>query len=170
MVNVRVILKKDTGHKIVLKSPKRELIEYIADLPEGSLLAGWPGHSRIIEGVPYWAAQPVLLSYELYAPFSVRIIHLLRPRMNAFIDAYFATELGPIRRLQDEFGVTHLIVNKRDYGKVPGLFQPFRDRTKKIWEEGTKKGFILVKYVDKGNLQRAGDDILVSISDLLSNE
>jgi hypothetical protein len=50
----------------------------------------------------------------------------MRRRMQALIDAYFANDAVPLRRLREEFGVTHLLVDREHYGRhPPRYFEPF---------------------------------------------
>ncbi|MEE8156492.1 MAG: hypothetical protein V3T53_16170 [Phycisphaerales bacterium] len=55
----------------------------------------------------------------------------MRRRMTAIICAYFASGPGPLMKLRDEFGVTHLIVDRRHYQKGANLsfFEPFDTMT-----------------------------------------
>ena len=49
--------------------------------------------------------------------------------MDALVDAYLARSVEPLVRLRDEFGVTHLLVEKRHFdGHPPSYFAPFEAR------------------------------------------
>lgn len=55
----------------------------------------------------------------------------MRARMDALFDAYFCTDAAPLYRLRDQFGVTHLIVETRDFTDAkhpPEYFAPWRSR------------------------------------------
>jgi hypothetical protein len=102
----------------------RPLYEQIARLPPASLIAGWP--EGVMDNVPYVSARKILVGFEIHQAYHERYVREMRRRMEAFIDAYFSTDIGPLRRLRDDFGVTHLLVDRDHYlGEPPHYFKPF---------------------------------------------
>ena len=81
----------------------------LASLPPDSMIAGWP--SGTIDDVPYFSRRRALVTFETLQAFHVQYTLEMRRRTNAVIEAYFAAEPGPLVRLRDEFGVTHLLVD-----------------------------------------------------------
>ena len=58
-------------------------------------------------------------------------MNLMRERMNAMFDAYLSVDAAPLIRLRQEFGVTHLLVETRDFtdpNHAPEYFAPWRER------------------------------------------
>jgi hypothetical protein len=55
--------------------------------------------------------------------------------MLAFIDAYYATEPGPLIRLHEEFGVSHLVVDERHFAAPLRYFEPFQEPLKRRYEQ-----------------------------------
>jgi hypothetical protein len=107
-----------------IPQPQRPLYAFLATLPDDALIAGWP--NDIIDNVPYLSARRVLGGYETHQAFHTGETLEMRRRMEALIEAYFATEPAPLLRLQRELGVTHLLVNRDHYGrKTPTYFKPF---------------------------------------------
>jgi hypothetical protein len=104
---------------------EKPLFAQIAALPENALVAGWP--KGAMNRVPYASRRRVLLNHEVHQAFHKDYIAEMRRRMRALIDAYFATSVEPILRLRDEFGVTHLLIDRSHFKrKPPGYFQPYR--------------------------------------------
>jgi hypothetical protein len=100
------------------------LYAFLARLPKDSLIAGWPAGA--IDNVPYFAERPVLVSIESHVAFHEQYALEMRRRCEAIFDAYFATDPAPLKRLRDEFGVTHLIVNRSYFrDRKPVYFEPF---------------------------------------------
>jgi len=55
----------------------------------------------------------------------------MRVRMDALFEAYLSTDAAPLYRLKQEFGVTHLLVETRDFTDPkhpPEYFAPWRAR------------------------------------------
>jgi hypothetical protein len=104
--------------------PGDPLLAAIADLPKDALVAGWPRGT--IENVPYLTRRQVFLSEELHKASHSGFVEESRRRMRALLDAYFATSADPLRRLRDEFGVTHLVVHTVHLERVaPTYFVPY---------------------------------------------
>ncbi len=102
----------------------RPLYGVLARLPPDAVIAGWPGEA--IENVPYLSRRSILIGYETHQAFHRGYLDEMRRRMTALIDAYFAADLAPLRRLRQEFGVTHLLVDREHYaGRPPSYFKPF---------------------------------------------
>jgi len=100
-----------------------KLFAAIERLPPDALIAGFPrGH---VNDIPLLARRQVLMSYETHQVFHEAYVLEMRRRLRAFLDAYYATDPKPIRRLHREFGVTHILVD-RDHleRRPPGYFKP----------------------------------------------
>jgi hypothetical protein len=105
----------------------RPLMESLASDPTARLIAGWPNGP--VDSVPYIVRKPAFVAKETHQAFHTEPVLEMRRRMNALIDAYWAESLPPLLRLRNEFGVTHLIVNRSHYrDEAPTYFEPFRER------------------------------------------
>lgn len=106
--------------------PGETIYRFLASLPPGAMIAGWPGPSGVVDNVPYMSARSVLVSRECHEVFHRGYLDEMRRRVRAVLDAYFATETAPLLRLREEFGVTHLVVDTRHFSSVPiWYFRPF---------------------------------------------
>lgn len=112
------------GITIDVPAEMRPLYEQIARLPPSSLIAGWPDDA--IDDVPYLTGRRILVGFEIHQVFHKGYADEMRRRVQALIDAYFARDQAPLRRLKADFGVTHLLVNREHYGRrLPRYFKPF---------------------------------------------
>ena len=113
---------------VVAKS-SRPLFDVVAALPKNVLVAGWPyGEMKNIE---YATRRNAFLTAELHQVLHLEYVKAMRIRMDALFEAYFSTEPTPLRRLRDEFGVTHLLIEAHhftDPNRPPEYFSPWRAR------------------------------------------
>lgn len=109
--------------------PTRPLFDAIAGLPKTSLIAGWPwGEMKNLE---YATRRNVFLTAELHQVLHLGFVEAMRERMDAAFEAYFAVDAAPLRRLRDQFGVTHFLVETHhftDPKTPPEYFAPWRER------------------------------------------
>jgi hypothetical protein len=99
------------------------LTETLRALPPQALIAGWPDGA--MDDVPYLTGRRALLTRETHQAFHAGYVLEMRRRMAMLIEAYWATTPGPLRRLRDELGVTHLLVDRRHFAMPPTYFAPF---------------------------------------------
>jgi len=113
----------------VVEKPVRPLFDAIAALPKNSLIAGWPvGPLRKLE---YVTRRNVFLTGDLHQVLHLNFMQAMRERMDAMFNAYLSVDEAPLRRLRQDFGVTHLIVETRDFTDpthAPEYFAPWRSR------------------------------------------
>lgn len=110
------------GLSFGLGDAQQKLARAVAELPEDALVAGWPDDP--LSNVPLVSRRRALITGEMHIAFHVAYLEEMRRRMQALIDAYFARSLGPLIHLRDEFGVTHLVVNKGHLGPNPPGYAP----------------------------------------------
>lgn len=73
----------------------------------------------------------------------------MRRRMHALIDAVFAIDSVPLVHLRDDWGVTHLIVDRRYYGpSPPTYFKPFDSWIPTAVERGRDAGFEIPRQME----------------------
>jgi hypothetical protein len=86
--------------------------------------------------------------------------------MKALLEAYYATEMTPIRSLKETFGVTHLLVDRNDFEQVPRYFRPYRrlinDRFRRAREEGSQ----LLRLLDMPGARTFANVVLLDLSRL----
>ena len=102
------------------------VIDFVASLPPSVQVAGWP--AGLMDDLPYLARRSALVTFETHQAFHAGYVLEMRRRVEALIDAYYATEPAPLERLRDEFGVTHLVADARHRDAPPAYFEPFRAR------------------------------------------
>jgi len=118
------------------------VFEFLRRLPDATLVAGWPDEKGILDSVPYLARKQAFVTYETHQAFQRGYLDEMRRRMRALIDAVFAIDPTPLVHLRDDWGVTHLIVDRRYYGSSPPTyFQPFDAWIRAAVERGRVAGF-----------------------------
>ncbi len=113
----------------IVAKPARPLFAAIAALPKTSLIAGWPWGE--IKNLEYATRRNVFLTAELHQVLHLGFVENMRQRMDASFEAYFAVDTAPLRRLRDQFGVTHFLVEARhftDPKTPPKYFAPWHKR------------------------------------------
>ncbi len=132
----------------VVEKPVRPLFDAIAALPKNSLIAGWPlGPLRKLE---YVTRRNVFLSGDLHQVLHLNFMQAMRASMDAMFDAYLSADEAPLRRLRQDFGVTHLIVETRDFTDpihAPEYFAPWRSRIHPRLAEIKGKEYLLKETV-----------------------
>jgi hypothetical protein len=135
-------------------SSERQLSKPLADaltaLPENVLIAGWPAAE--IGNVEYVTRRNVFFTAASHHVLHFTYMKALRERMNAIFDAYFSTDATPLLRLRQEFGVTHLLVDLRDFTDprhVPEYFAPWRARISPRLAEIKGKEYLLDQALQK---------------------
>ena len=133
-----------------VKTSSQPLFEAIAALPKDVVLAGWPvGELRKVE---YATRRNAFLTGDLHQVLHLTFLKVMRERMDALFDAYLSTDAAPLYRLRQEFGVTHLLVETRDFTDLkhaPEYFAPWRSRIQPRLREIKGK-----EYLMNGSLQK----------------
>jgi hypothetical protein len=119
----------------------RPLYAAVARLPPSAVVAGWPDETT--DSVPYLSRRSVLVARETHMPFHLHFTELMRERTRALIAAYYATEPGPLGALRSRYGVTHLLLDRRNFAAPPLYFAPFEAEARAAFEAGHRKGFVL---------------------------
>jgi hypothetical protein len=141
----------------------KPLLDFIARLPLDAVVAGWP--KGLMNAVPYAGRRPALLTHECHQAFHKGYIEEMRRRMGGLIEAYFATSPEPILRLREEFGVTHLLIERSHFGRrPPGYFRPFGALINAKRDEAQGKKYELPKLIRSAGVFSAGDYVLLDLS------
>jgi hypothetical protein len=150
---------EDIGLDVDVTSQQR-LYSFLQHLPKDVLIGGWPAD---LDNVPYVSRRQALVTLELNTAFQKGYADEMRRRMRALIDAYFATDRGPLERLRDHFGVTHLIFRENILEKPPEYFEPFSDWIQKAFNDGKSKGFELPRQVQATQVFSDGPLIVLDL-------
>jgi len=70
----------------------------------------------------------------------------MRRRMDAVFEAYFSLDAAPLRRLREQFGVTHLLVEAHHFSdpkRPPEYFSPWRARIGPRLEAVRDKAYLM---------------------------
>jgi MFS family permease len=152
------------GITVRVPEETRPLYRAIARLPPGAVIAGWPDETT--DSVPYLSRRSVLVARETHMPFHRGFTELMRERTRALIAAHFATEQAPLQALQARYGVTHLLLDRRNFQVSPLYFEPFEAEARALFELGRSRGFVLASVPRAAVLASAGDYQLVDLSRL----
>jgi hypothetical protein len=120
------------------------LFAAIAALPKNSLIAGWPYGE--IKNIEYAARRNAFLTAQLHQVLHLEFVETMRQRMDAVFEAYFCVDAAPLRRLRDQFGVTHLLVETHHFSdpkRAPEYFSPWRSRIGPRLEAVREKAYLM---------------------------
>lgn len=106
-------------------SGHRELLSYIRSLPRESVIAGWPRGS--LDTISLFTGRNVLLHEEAHQIFHRDFLLECRKRMRAIVKLYAATDRTAVDELRREYGVTHLLMDRKHLKNTPSYFAPFKD-------------------------------------------
>ncbi len=147
--------RPEAGLRRLLPKHDQRILRFMSTLPKEALVAGWP--DGVINGMPLASRRTAFLTRELHMPYHTGFTLMTRARMEALVDAYFASDPGPLRVLRDGFGVSHLIIEEDRLEARPSYFKPFSTRVERAHRAGKKRGFFVrqVKpsariYAEKG--------------------
>jgi hypothetical protein len=139
---------------------QRRLYDFLHHLPKDVLIAGWPTD---LDYVPYVSRRQAFVTEELSVAYKKGYTDEMRRRMRALIDAYFATDRGPLERLRDDFGITHFIFRQTILEKPPEYFEPFSDWIQKAFNDGKSKGFELPRQIEAARVFSDGPLIVLDL-------
>jgi hypothetical protein len=142
-----------------------KIYEFIGSLPPDALIAGRP--SGVMDSVPYLSKRRAFVTFETHQAFHKGYVEEMRKRTRVLIDAYFATNTEPLIRLRDEFGVTHLIVDKRVYHDELSrrwYFKPFDEWAKRAHATGLTEGFEIQRQFTVAGVFSEGPYIVLELS------
>lgn len=110
------------GYDVHLQSGERGITAALRRLPPSALVAGWP--EGFMDDAPIYSKRAALITYQTYMPYNKGMTLEMRARATAVIDAYYSPDLAPLRRLRDEFHVTHFVLEPLRLRKRGRLFRP----------------------------------------------
>jgi hypothetical protein len=110
------------GYDVRLQGSDRGVAAAIRALPASALVAGWP--EGFMDDVSIFSKRSAFITYQTYMPYNQGMTLEMRARALAVIDAYYSPDLAPLRRLRDEFHVTHFLLEPSRLRKRGHLFRP----------------------------------------------
>jgi len=103
----------------------RELFAYIRSLPQESVIAGWPRGA--MDTIGLFTGRRVVLHEESHQIFHRDFLVECRKRMRAIIRLYASSDAAALEELRREYGVTHLLVDRKHLKNAPSYFAPFKE-------------------------------------------
>jgi hypothetical protein len=135
----------------MLKSWKGEVtpvVKFAATLPRDAHLAqkAWPASF-----VQTYAKRKMLFSYMTNVGFFDKYNVEMDARIAGFYDAYYATDLQPLKELAGTYRLTHVVVDTRDFGADAehragsdrGIAKRWKERARQLIRTNRPKGFAL---------------------------
>lgn len=110
------------GYDIRLHESERGITAALRRLPADAVVAGWP--QGFMDDIALFAKRTPLITYQTYMPYNKVMTLEMRARARAVIAAYYAPDLEPLRRLRDDFRVTHFLIEPGRLRKPGRLFRP----------------------------------------------
>jgi len=145
------------------------IYDAVAALPPDSLVAGWP--HGLLDNLPLLARRPVLLNYESHQAFHRDFVLETRERMNSVIAAYFASDVAPLLRLRETWGVTHFVVDPRVlHDESVTYFRPFDATLAEARQRAGDGPFEVLRQAEKAAVFRSGEVALLDLSRLAPPE
>lgn len=145
----------------------KPLMDAIAALPTESFIAVWP--RGIANNIAYATRRRVFVTFETHQAFHRGYIEEMRGRMRALIDAYFATSPEPIERLREQYGVTHLLIQKSHFKRrPPTYFKPFDGWIQAARQAARGQRYELPGQISAASVYRFRDFELLDLSRLAS--
>ncbi len=134
----------DLSAASVDEKPTQHLFDVIATLPKDAIIAGWP--LGVLRKMEYVTRRNAFLTGDLHQVLHLTFMKVMRERMDALFDAYLSTDAAPLYRLRQKFGVTHLIVDTRDFTDpkhAPEYFAPWEARIQPRLQKIKGKEYLL---------------------------
>lgn len=155
---IAIFLTFSLGSKItantgfnVNENDKKPVFEYISNLPENSLIAGYP--KGIMDGVKYFSGKSFYMNYETSVPIHKKHMLEIRERAKKLFEAYYATDLRTLKNFAKETGVTHLVTDKNylDIEHQIPYYNPLNSYISGAYEQtkDRNKELILLKLQEK---------------------
>jgi len=153
-----------SGLTVHVPDADHALFAAIARLPKNAVVAAFP--SETSDSIPYLTRRGVFLARETHMPFHTRYTELMRGRARALFDAYFSSSTDELREFRERNGVTHLLVNRRDFADRPTYFAPFDRRIARDFAAGKTSGFAALALAPKLGVFTRGDWVLLDLGKL----
>lgn len=145
-----------------ISASDKSLLAFVARLPPTILVAGWP--QGTMDNLSVATHRTPFLSRELHVPYHTEMTLIMRKRMSALIDAYFASDPAPLVRLHREFGVSHLLVEPAKLESTPKYFRPFQPAILRAQADARTRGYELQRQLPRCSLFQNEKHVLLDLS------
>lgn len=154
------------GLTINVKDEDAPLYRAIAALPPTTLVAGWPDDP--MSNVPLLSRRRALMTGELHLGYHKLYLLEVRRRLRLFMDAYFASDTGPIFALRDQLGVTHLWLDPRHLRgpSAPGYMPPLGAYAKEVADRNRPRGFELLRQLERAKVAENARFVIIDLARL----
>lgn len=149
-------------------SGHRELFSYIRALPRESVIAGWPRGS--IDTIALFTGRNVLLHEEAHQIFHRDFLLECRKRMRAIIKLYAATDRVALDELRRDYGVTHILIDRKHLKKNPAYFAPFKDEMDAARRGNATAMLYVERLANEASVFRIQNLVLIDLSKALPLE
>jgi hypothetical protein len=107
--------------------PMAFLYDTIRELPEDSMIAGWP--DPVLDAVPLFGNRRILIGYETYQLFHKHYLFLVRGRMDDTLKLLFVENKEEFKFLMEKHKITHVLLPPRITYQCNSLriFSPFTE-------------------------------------------
>jgi hypothetical protein len=143
-------------------SGHRELFSYIRSLPRESVIAGWPRGS--LDTISLFTGRNVLLHEEAHQIFHRDFLRECRNRMRAIVKLYAATDRTAVDELRREYGVTHLLIDRKHLKNTPTYFAPFKDEVIAARAANVSDSLYLERLAQEAAVFRLQHLVLIDLS------
>lgn len=133
--------RDNVGLRCFVPEESKPLFAALEQLPKSAVVAGWP--EGPLETMPIASLRTPFLTRELHVPYHTNMTLLMRQRMEALVAAYYASDVVPLQRLRDGFGVTHLLVERTRLEAPSRYFKPFGEMIQTTFDRGVASGFMV---------------------------
>ncbi|GAI25933.1 unnamed protein product, partial [marine sediment metagenome] len=138
-------IKYNNNIGISVTSNQQSLFDFIMKNTSSDVIIA--GKLKSVNSIPLFTRRKVLISYELSSPWW-KIINeeIIIPRLNAISKAYFSANLKPIRKLNTDFDVDYLLVDRTDFEQdtYPNnfIFKPFDKIAREAFDTDKGRWFL----------------------------
>lgn len=150
------------SQRIPTASGSMPLFSFIRSLPEDSVIAAWP--RGIASMIPLFSARSVLVYEEGHQIFHQDYLEEMRSRTRAVIAAFSATDAVPFQTLRNQYGVTHVLIDRRHLSKTPSYFSPFRQEIYQARQRIDTASLFLHTLIREGLVFEYGNLVLVDLA------
>lgn len=133
---------------------------FVAELPRNTLVAA---HPDLANYVPVRSRRSVLTSTEVSMAWMKGYYSQMKPRVEASLDAAYATSMEEMDFALAPYGVDVMITGPEVWTKTR-YFAPFDTQFQRLQEKGRREGFALVDPPADRILFRSGDYFVLKVS------
>ena len=142
-------------------APGQEAVyAYISKLPRDTLVVA---HPDVADDIPLMTRRSVLASTEQSIAFATGYYERLVPRIEASLEAAYATSWDGVDAALEPYGADIIVVRACVYEQHDPYYAPFQALTRKLWDRGQGKGFILAEPPKDRVLLQRGDFTIVRV-------